>query len=168
MINSITKNGRPRCNFTGYSRHCCFHGWNRKLMSGYRCHAYMIINVTKTAGPTGRRCNFTGYPRHCSFVRWNRKQMRRDTCLRPAVCQLRHLQLSSTLLTPLFLGNQLDARLDHGLRHEDVSSLRRVDGVEEHVAAGVPARSGRRRVAEVHPRLGRPRLAARIPRVREA
>jgi hypothetical protein len=43
-----------------------------------------------------------------------------------------------------------------------------VDAVEEHVAAGVPARSGRRRVAEVHPRLGRPRPAARPPRVREA
>lgn len=80
---------------------------------------------------------------------------------------LRHLQLCYRS-TPWFLGDQLDARVDHGLRHEDVGSLRRVDAVEEHVAAGVPARSGRRRVAEVHPRLGRPRLAARTPRVPEA
>lgn len=71
------------------------------------------------------------------------------------------------LLTPL-LRDQLDAGFDHGLRHEQVGRLRRVDAVEEHVAAGVPARPARRRVAEVHPRLRRPRPAARPPRVREA
>lgn len=84
---------------------------------------------------------------------------------------LQHLQLllcnSTCLLTPL-LHDQLDAGFDHGLRHEQVGRLRRVDAVEEHVAAGVPARPGRRRVAEVHPRLRRPRPAAGSPRVSEA
>ena len=70
-------------------------------------------------------------------------------------------------MTPL-LGDQVDAGFDHGLRHKDVGCLRRVDAIEENVAAGVPARPGCRGVAEVHPRLRRARPAARPPRVSEA
>jgi len=66
------------------------------------------------------------------------------------------------------LGDQLDAGFNHGLRHEDVRGFGRVDAVEEDVAAGVPARPSRRRVAEVHPRLRLARPAARPPRVGEA
>jgi hypothetical protein len=32
--------------------YCCFLGWNRKLVSGYRWNRKLLHNITKRAGPT--------------------------------------------------------------------------------------------------------------------